>query len=100
MSTAVRLPVGGEPVGAEPVGIAPADREAPLEVDGLTVGYGRKPVRWGDRKRDVQGKRVSVRADHCGRRIIKNKNAHKSTTPDRAQRRSHKYRCTTSTNTT
>src|SRR3546814_11583271 len=42
MSTVVRLPVG--PV---PVGLAPADREAPLEVDGLTVGYDRKPVLWG-----------------------------------------------------
>src|SRR3546814_4532838 len=42
MSTVVRLPVG--PV---PVGLAPADREAPLEGDGLTVGYDRKPVLWG-----------------------------------------------------
>src|SRR3546814_16760434 len=42
MSTVVRLPVG-----LASVGVAPADREAPLEVDGLTVGYDRKPVLWG-----------------------------------------------------
>ena len=37
MSAVVRLPVG----------TAMAEAETPLRVDGLTVGYGRKPVLWG-----------------------------------------------------
>jgi len=37
MSAVVRLPVG----------TAVAEAETPLRVDGLTVGYGRKPVLWG-----------------------------------------------------